>query len=71
MLFEHAAILINLPHSVAGMGFAGVCPPIVLRGEQQIGINVSKWMQLPCRNEWARLLHNCLEAENGDTWFRR
>jgi hypothetical protein len=66
MLFDHAAILINLPHSVAGMGFAGACPPIVLRGIQ-IRINVSKWMQRPCQDEWARLLHNCLEAEDGDT----
>ncbi len=67
MLFDHAAILINLPHSGARMGFAWACPPIVLRGEQQIGINVSKWMQRPCRDEWARLLEDCLEEEDGDT----
>ncbi len=71
MLFDHAAILINLPHSVAGTGFAGACLPIVLRGKQQIGINVSKWVQLPCSNEWARLLHNCLEEEDCETRFRR
>ncbi len=67
MLFDHAAILINLQHSVARMGFAGACPPIVLRGEQQTRINVSKGMQRPCREELARLLQNCLEAEDGDT----
>ena len=66
MLFDHAAIMINLPHSVAGMGFAGACPPIAQRSEHQTKINVSKWMQRQCRDEWARLLQNCLEAEDED-----
>jgi hypothetical protein len=62
-LFDHAALLINLPYSEAGMGFAGACPPLMQRSQQGLKINLNKWNQPQCREEWARLLQNCLEAD--------
>ncbi len=31
--------------------------------QQGPNLNLNKWKQPQCREEWARLLQNCLEAE--------
>jgi hypothetical protein len=36
-------ILVNLPYSEAGMGFAGACPPLMPRRQQGLKINLNKW----------------------------
>ena len=67
ILFDHAMILVNLPYSEAGMGFAGACPPLMPRRQQGLKINLNKWTQPQCREEWARLLQNCLEADEEES----
>jgi hypothetical protein len=59
-------ILVNLPYSEAGMGFAGACPPLMPR-RQGPKINLNKWNQPQCREEWARLLKNCLAADEEES----
>jgi hypothetical protein len=63
ILFDHAALLINLTYLEAGMGFAGACLPLMQKKQQGLKINLNKWSQPQCREEWARFLQNCLEAE--------
>ncbi len=61
LVFDHAALLINLQYSEAGMGFAGACLPLMQRRQQGLKINLNKWNQPP--EEWARQLQNCLEVD--------
>ncbi len=41
ILFDHAALLINLPYSEAGMGFAGACLPLMQKKQQGLKINLN------------------------------
>ena len=41
ILFDHAALLINLPYSEAGMGFAGACLPLMQKEQQGLKINLN------------------------------
>ncbi len=47
----------------AGMGFARECLPLMQRRQQGLKINLNKWNQPQCREEWARLPQNCLEED--------
>jgi hypothetical protein len=48
------------------MGFAGACLPLMQKKLQGLKINLNKWNQPQYREEWARLLQNCLEAEEDE-----
>ncbi len=45
ILFDHVALLINLPYLDAGMGFAGACPPLMQRRQHGLKLNLNKWNQ--------------------------
>jgi hypothetical protein len=51
ILFDHAALLINLPYSEAGMGFVGAFFPLMQKNQQGLKINLNTWNQPQCREE--------------------
>ena len=65
-MFDHAIILVTLPPSTAGFGFAGACPPTMTRSRSGGQINLQKWNQPQCREEWARILQTCLAIEEAE-----
>ena len=56
-VFDHAMISIHLPHTVAGLGFAGACRPLHQPiPEPKCRINMRKFREPAVLAEWSRLL---------------
>ena len=65
-VFDHAMILLRLPSTVTGLGFAGACrqlhlPPVLPSGR----INLSKFRKPEVLAEWSRLLDLSLSDSEG------
>ena len=56
-VFDHAMIMLRLPHTVAGMGFAGACRPLhPMVSAPRCRINLRKFREPEILAEWSRLL---------------
>jgi hypothetical protein len=64
--FDHALITIRLPHSTAGIGYAGAsCPENAVQRGPRCKVDLKKWNK--CRDEWSRLLTLSLDEEDRES----
>ena len=64
-IFDHALVTVRLPHSTAGIGYAGVsCPDNAVQRGPRCKVDLKKWNK--CRDEWYRLLILSLDQEDGE-----
>ena len=57
-IFDHAMIVLSLPHTVAGMGFAGACRPLhQTTPVPRCRVNMKMLRKPEVMAEWQRLLH--------------
>ena len=62
-VFDHAMIMLQLSHTVAGLGFAGACRPLNHSIPlPRCRVNVRKFREPAIREEWSRLLQLSLTA---------
>jgi ribonuclease HI len=60
-VFDHAMIMLQLPHTVAGLGFAAACRPLNPTIQaQRCRVNVRKFREPAIRAEWSKLLQLAL-----------
>ena len=66
-VFDHAMILLRLPHTVAGMGFAGACRPLrqPVSDRSRCRVNLRKFREPEIVAEWSRLLQLSLREAPG------
>ena len=61
-VFDHAMIMLQFPHTVAGMGFAGACRPFNQTvPAPRCRVNIRKFREPAICAEWSRLLQLSLE----------
>jgi hypothetical protein len=64
-VFDHAMIMLSLPHTVAGMGFAGACRPLHQpTSAPRCRVNIKMLREPEILAEWQRLLHLSLTTES-------
>ena len=64
-VFDHAMIMLSLPHTVAGMGFAGACRPLHQpTSVPRCRVNIKMLREPEILAEWQRLLHLSLTTES-------
>ena len=65
-VFDHAMIMLQLPHTVAGLGFAGACRPLNQTIQApRCRVNVRKFREPAIRAEWSKLLQHALTNFSG------
>ena len=66
-VFHHAMIMLRLPNTIAGLGYAGACQPLKPQAAPQgCRVNLKKFKNPAILKEWSRLSHlslsRCLTA---------
>jgi hypothetical protein len=66
-VFDHAMISLQLPHTVAGIGFAGACRPLQqsVSNRSRCRVNLRKFREPEIIAEWNRLLQLSLRETPG------
>ena len=62
-VFDHAMIMVRLPHHTAGIGYAGACRPVTAEARvPRCKVDLKKWKTR--RDEWMQLLKQSLDQDD-------